>query len=492
MAGKVFFALLIVAATLFVTVKSQASLGQDECPPKTGDVYYAGILGSITTTMASWLATEHVINTNSLKGKPSIPCFSFNLTLFDGGFPSDEVTCSDDEDYPYNDDYSISQSYRMGPCETICLPKNYLRYDTDCTASMGAPGAEALLGMRSDLIAVLGAGCSGPTMAAASYLLENSDIPIISGSATSAKLSVYDDFPNFFRTIPGDAGQSQALAEIAASFGIKKASIITTPDPYAGGFADGIEDAMGRLGIELGSKQVIGVDIVFSQEEAYGAMQALADDVKAGVTTIFITTHCQNAKMLKEIAIEFGLTSENCILWLGGDGNTGDTCVPDDVDKFIGMVGTAPRGGSGDVYKDFIGFWAQQEECAFPGQIHREGELELDTFATEFYDAVVALGIAIQRLIDAGMEVTGPNVIAEFEKDDFRFTGSTGIVSFGGDFIPPIGPHDRPPLYEIRAFEGQWDDVGYWSPLDLESVNFLKRFVLPGGSLSVPKCLTEG
>merc|ERR1711912_76826 len=324
--------------------------------------------------------------------------------------------------------------------ETICLPKNYLRYDTDCTASMGAPGAEALLGMRSDLIAVLGAGCSGPTMAAASYLLENSDIPIISGSATSAKLSVYDDFPNFFRTIPGDAGQSQALAEIAASFGIKKASIITTPDPYAGGFADGIEDAMGRLGIELGSKQVIGVDIVFSQEEAYGAMQALADDV----------------------------------------------------DKFIGMVGTAPRGGSGDVYKDFIGFWAQQEECAFPGQIHREGELELDTFATEFYDAVVALGIAIQRLIDAGMEVTGPNVIAEFEKDDFRFTGSTGIVSFGGDFIPPIGPHDRPPLYEIRAFEGQWDDVGYWSPLDLESVNFLKRFVLPGGSLSVPKCLTEG
>merc|ERR1711912_116492 len=81
--------------------------------------------------------------------------------------------------------------------ETICLPKNYLRYDTDCTASMGAPGAEALLGMRSDLIAVLGAGCSGPTMAAASYLLENSDIPIISGSATSAKLSVYDDVDKF-------------------------------------------------------------------------------------------------------------------------------------------------------------------------------------------------------------------------------------------------------------------------------------------------------
>jgi len=481
--------LLVAMVALMSTAGVYAQLGGVECPPKSGDVYTLGLLGSDTAFLAAWLGTEHAVNTNSLRNKPSVGCFSFNMTMFSGdGVASDDLTCFSDADYPY-----LDKETDIAPgCPDLCFPVNAIRFDTDCTAARGAPGAQYVLDTAPELIGVVGADCSGPTIEASKELLK-SGTPLISPSATSAALSDVDTFPNFFRTAPGDSGQSKALVDIAAGFGVTKAAVIATRDPYSQGFADGIVSFMPDAGIELTTYELVGQDTDTSdEEEVKAAVQSIKD---SGAKLIFVTAHCDNSVKIKNYGVELGMTADNCYMWMGGDGNTRDACVVplgnDNQGDFLGNVGTNPRGGSGDIYKDLMGFWAEQDECTFQSQIHTEGVTSLENYATEAYDAVLSYAVAIQRLIDAGMEVTKENVISELDKDDFQFQGSTGIVSFGGEFDPPIGDHDRPPIYDIEAYEGRWIRVGYWSPLDLDTVNLLFPIVFLKGSLEPPACLNE-
>ena len=64
-------------------------------------------------------------------------------------------------------------------------------------------------------------------------------------------------------------------------------------------------------------------------------------------------------------------------------------------------------------------------------------------------------------------------------------------MSFGGEFDPPIGDHDRPPVYDIKVYEGSWITVGYWSPVDLEAVNIFMPLIFPTATLDPPACLQE-
>jgi ABC-type branched-subunit amino acid transport system substrate-binding protein len=478
--------MLISVVLAIIFASAYAQLGGVECPPKTGEVYTFGNLGNANRFYAVWLAAEHAVNMNALANKPSVGCFDFNMTFFSGdGVASDEQTCLSDPDYPFLD----KEAEAMG-CPDLCFPVNALRFDTDCKADRGAPGAQFLMSAAPDLMGTVGAGCSGPTIEAANTF-EEAGLPLISPSATSARLSSIDDHPNFFRTCPGDAGQSKALVDIAQGFGITKAAVIATPDPYSKGFADGIIEFMPGAGIELTTYQLVGEDTDTSDEaEVEAAIAAIKD---SGAKLIFVTAHCDNSRKFKTYGEQYGMTADNCYMWMGGDGNTRDGCIPTEESNpnFLGNVGTNPRGGSGDIYLDLMGFWAEQDECAFPSQIHTEGVQSLENYATEAYDAVLAYAMAIKRIKAAGMEVTPAAIIEELDKDDFQFQGATGIVSFGGEFDPPIGDHDRPPIYDIEAYEGKWIQVGYWSPLDLETVNIFFPIVFAGGVFEPPACLNE-
>ena len=84
-------------------------------------------------------------------------------------------------------------------------------------------------------------------------------------------------------------------------------------------------------------------------------------------------------------------------MWISGDASAVDDCwdklstesAYDFHDEFVpkqadlGYHGTNPRGGSGDIYKDFIGFWAAQDKCTFPGAIHKDGVFDVEMFSSE-------------------------------------------------------------------------------------------------------------
>ena len=451
-------------------------------------------------------ATEHAVNANALANKPSIGCFDFNLSLFEGGSPSEEQTCMSEDDYLFPNDFGSASSlgdFDLTPgCTDFCVPVNAIRSDTGCTAANGAPGALKVT-EQADVIGVVGAGCSGPSVEAATVLGEMG-VPMVSPSSTSARLSDVEKFPTFFRTAAGDDGQSKMLLDLAAGWGVKKGATIGTRDAFSQGFAEGIASFGPSVGIDIQAVELVceDTDCAESYDEVYAAMERIKD---TGVKVIFLTPHCINSRLIVEIMYKLDMTAENCYQIISADTASNDACwdllseesaygfhdefVPKEV--ALGFAGAMPRGGSGDVYKDFIGFWAEQDKCTFPGQIHNEGEFEVEKFSPEAYDAVLAIAVAIKNIREAGGEVTRAAVVEELDRDDFQFQGATGIVKFGGEFEPPIGDHDRPPIYDIVAFEGAWLTIGYWDPLETEPTNIFAPMIFPTGVLDPPACLTE-
>jgi hypothetical protein len=505
MAVKYVALALAAIALIAVLGVSAQTIGGVECPPKSGDVYYVGTMGEVSMFLAAWIAAEHAVNQNSLANKPTVGCFDFQISLFAGGPPSEDLMCTDESDYRFPSDSggdasTLGDLYINPDCGAFCMPRNSIRYDTNCEASRGNPGAYDVLS-QEDLIAVVGAGCSGPSTEAGLVFAELG-VPMVSPSSTSGRLSDVEKYPTFFRTAAGDDGQAKALLDLATSFGITKAAVIATRDAFSQSFAEGIARFAPGNDIEMTTVALICEDT--NCEGYYDEVYQKMSDIKdSGVKTIFSTSHCTNARLIQEIAYKLDMTADNCYMFISGDASANDACwdrlstesaygvhtdfVPKESN--LGFTGTQPRGGSGDIYKDFTGFWAEQDECIFPGQIHQDGVFDVEQFTSEAYDALLTIAVGIKNIREAGGEVTRAALIEEIDKDDFVFQGATGIVSFGGEFEPPIGDHDRPPIYDIVAFEGVWLVVGYWSPLDVETVNLFLPIIFPTASLEPPECL---
>ena len=85
--------------------------------------------------------------------------------------------------------------------------------DSGCDGTAAASAATDLL--ASGVIGVVGAACSGASMGANSVL--KNDVPMISYAATSPLLSDNEAYPNFFRVVPSDGFQGEALADLIHS-----------------------------------------------------------------------------------------------------------------------------------------------------------------------------------------------------------------------------------------------------------------------------------
>ena len=85
-----------------------------------------------------------------------------------------------------------------------------------------------------------------PSGAAANIIdkIKSGQVPVCSGSTTSAELSTVDSGGFFFRTAPPDRLQGPALAELVLRDGHTRVGIIVRNDTYGVGLGDAIEDAI--------------------------------------------------------------------------------------------------------------------------------------------------------------------------------------------------------------------------------------------------------
>ena len=95
--------------------------------------------------------------------------------------------------------------------------------------------------------AIVGADCSGVTIATLQNVAMAKGMVMISPSATSPALSDMDDNGLFFRTAPSDAREGQVVAEMLKEQGYSTVALTTNND-YGKGLADAIQTNFEAMG----------------------------------------------------------------------------------------------------------------------------------------------------------------------------------------------------------------------------------------------------
>lgn len=173
-----------------------------------------------------------------------------------------------------------------------------VRADGTCIDSAAATAAAEALISTENVVAIMGADCSGITTAVANNVGVPNGVVMISPSATSPALSDIDDNGLFFRTAPSDARQGEVLASILVERGVASVALTYTNNDYGKGLADAFqssfeaaggvvtisaahEDGKGDYSAEVGALAAAGGDMLavmgYADQGGVGIIQAALD-----------------------------------------------------------------------------------------------------------------------------------------------------------------------------------------------------------------------
>ena len=300
----------------------QLVLAAPSCPPKTGDVFSIGLMNAVIPYGVSALLAVEDVNLDAFADMSTLGCFPFNLTLFRGGVPEDDV-CADQPEYSFP--YALTDSVEECDPSTICYPRNMLWKQTSCSIeNSGAPAAAELLEMEPELVAVIGPGCSAPAYSAHDTLAA-ADVPLISGSATSSRLSNETAYPYFFRTIGPDGAQARAMVDLAKKLNATSASIVSDTSPFAQDFAGEIIGYLESSGIELREHRELPSTIVPVPDVTADVAALVAAEADV---TFAVNGECTTTRTVLETPTIQNYESS----WILSDALGYDKCVPADFD----------------------------------------------------------------------------------------------------------------------------------------------------------------
>ena len=123
-----------------------------------------------------------------------------------------------------------------------------IQADSKCNPKSAVTAINQLI--QQHVVAIIGDGCSSASLAALP-IANNAQIPMISPSASSTKLSIANDY--FFRVIPNDNKQGAFMARNVYKQGIRKVAVFYTNEPYGAS----IEQAFQNTFESLGGKVVV-------------------------------------------------------------------------------------------------------------------------------------------------------------------------------------------------------------------------------------------
>lgn len=145
--------------------------------------------------------------------------------------------------------------------------------DTQTAAQPSIDAAQKLVSLEG-VVAIIGALSSGNTIPVAESITKVNQIPQITSASTSPVISTLADDDFLFRTVPSDAFQGVALAEIAREQGLERLAIAHINNDYGQGLADSFQAAF----TASGGTVTRAVAYEAGQASYRGELQQLATD----------------------------------------------------------------------------------------------------------------------------------------------------------------------------------------------------------------------
>ena len=127
--------------------------------------------------------------------------------------------------------------------------------DSQCDPKAGVDAGTKVVNVEQ-VVAVLGASCSGATNGMVQSVTIPAGVVAISDSATAPSITELDDNDLVFRVAPSDAYQGRALAELAVKAGYKTVAMTYTNDDYNAGIASVFETEFQAMGGTITGSQM--------------------------------------------------------------------------------------------------------------------------------------------------------------------------------------------------------------------------------------------
>ncbi|WP_071799006.1 ABC transporter substrate-binding protein [Natronohydrobacter thiooxidans] len=262
-----------------------------------------------------------------------------------------------------------------------------VRADSTCVDSSAAQAAAERMISSDGVVAIMGADCSGVTMAVLQNVAMSAGIPMISPSATSPAFTTTESNGLFFRTSPSDARQGEILAGIVMERGFSEVALTYTNNDYGAGFANAFEESFLGMGGTITSK--------VAHEEARGDYSAEVGQLaSAGGDALVILGYVDGGGSMLRTAYELG-AFENFFI---GDGMYGDEMISAVGEALEGTIGTIP--------------WAEGEGAdRFHEMAQEAGVQGQSSYTRESYDAAALLALAAQAAGEATPAGIAANIL---------------------------------------------------------------------------------
>ncbi|MHA7879409.1 MAG: ABC transporter substrate-binding protein [Saccharospirillum sp.] len=333
--------------------------------------------------------------------------------------------------------------------QTLVMPTA----DTTCVdASVATSGADRLVNSEN-VTAMVGALCSGATIAAANNVAVPAGVVMISPASTSPAVTELNDNDLVFRTPPSDAYQGEMLAKLLLDKGIEDVAVTYVNNDYGLGLANAFTTAY-----ENGGGMVMANEAHEDGRADYRA--ELGSLAASGSMNLAVLAYADGSgQTIMRQAYEGG----NFTTYIGADGMVGDSLVNAvGADVLDGMIATRP--GTPELPGATL-YQAAAEAAGFdPNSV----------FSSQSYDAAFILALAIEKLgsnsrdglAEAVREVaTAPGEVilpGEWEKAkrliaegrDINYEGASGAAEFdaNGD-VPGV-------IVEMTVRDGRFVEVG--------------------------------
>ncbi|WP_447554925.1 ABC transporter substrate-binding protein [Vreelandella sp. EE22] len=256
--------------------------------------------------------------------------------------------------------------------QTLAMPSG----DTTCSDASAASNAADRMVNSEQVTAIVGALCTGATIAAANNAAVPGGVVMVSPASTAPAVTEIDDNDLVFRTVPSDAFQGEMLAKLLLDKGLDFVAVTFVNNDYGQGLANAFSTAFEEGGGEI-AESLAHEDNRADYRSELGSLSA------GGADTLVVLAYADTSgQTVLRQAYESGMFTQ----YVGADGMVGDSLIEAiGADVLDGMIATRP--GSPDLPGTEL-FESAAAEAGFdPSAV----------FAAQAYDAAFLLALAIEQ-----------------------------------------------------------------------------------------------